>query len=279
MLGLNPEQLLGIGLTLQTASCLSAACGLAFMKRSTELEGDKIIVYRFWWWVGFFLLGIVATFLTAFTFSIVPLSTVAPFAGLTIVFSVMLAQTGLITEKEQLQRYDLGGLILVVGGVLMTCLFGPRDELGNDSTVEAFARPGRYGVNPFNLVHVEMHPFNLDTVQGDHGASGNVNVSDIPDLPESPDPETSQNELENVIGTLTDPRFISFVAVGTAFNVAWLVVLCARRLRTPAAVVDDSAPYARPVAVRAPLSPPDLAAPPTPHGSSRGLRSSPQAAP
>ena len=58
MLGLNPEQLLGIGLTLQTASCLSAAFGLAFMKRSTELEGDRIIVYRFWWWVGFLLLGI-----------------------------------------------------------------------------------------------------------------------------------------------------------------------------------------------------------------------------
>lgn len=184
---------LSAGLSLQTLSCLSAATGLAFMKLSS-LSSSRLLVLRWRWWVGFLFLGVFATTLEAVVFSLVPLTTVAPFAGLTIVFSLMLATSGLITSREQLQPTEVGGAALVVVGVMLVGAFGPRDTIVGDGALE----------HVLGMVH---RPLRLAAVQDEHGS------------------------LHEALSTLTHWRFIVLATVGLIAVGAWLVVLKSPALR------------------------------------------------
>lgn len=60
------------------------------MKASSDLQPD-IPPWRSWrWLLGFFLLGVCATAIDVVVLGMLPLSVVAPFAGLTIVMSLVL---------------------------------------------------------------------------------------------------------------------------------------------------------------------------------------------
>ena len=77
------------------------SAGLLLMKSAGD-ESDIPIYRNRKWLAGFFLLGIVATIVEVSVLAVLPLSLVAPFAGLTIVFSLILASTGLLyTPGEQ----------------------------------------------------------------------------------------------------------------------------------------------------------------------------------
>ena len=98
------------------------------------------------WLAGFFLLGIVATIVEVSVLAVLPLSLVAPFAGLTIVFSLILASTGLLYtpgEQETLSRTDWSCIGLVLLGVTLVSSFGPHDSGAPPlaELVAAFARP------------------------------------------------------------------------------------------------------------------------------------------
>ena len=108
------------GVFLIPIGCASSASGLLLMKASV-MEAPELPAYKnMRWLLGFFLLGVVATSVDVTVLGMLPLSVVAPFAGLTIVFSLLLASSGLITgQKEQLGRSDLGAIFLVLCGVTL----------------------------------------------------------------------------------------------------------------------------------------------------------------
>ena len=104
-------------LLLVPLGCCCSAAGLLLMKSSTEYH-PSLPPWRSWRWLcGFFCLGILATTVEVIALGTLPLSVVAPFAGLTIVFSLLLAATGSVTRPERLRRADAVSVALVLAGV------------------------------------------------------------------------------------------------------------------------------------------------------------------
>ncbi len=127
------------GLALMPVSCLCSSSGLLLMKSATEMRPDLPIYRNPRWLVGFFLLAVCATTVDVIVLGLLPLSVIAPFAGLTIVFSILLAASGWVTaEKEQVSRADAGAVVLVLAGVSLVSSFGPRD--GTTPTLDALVR-------------------------------------------------------------------------------------------------------------------------------------------
>ena len=91
------------GLTLQVVGCLFSAIGLAFMKLSSEIDGARPMILRWRWWLGFMFLAVLATAIEGVVLTLVPLTIVAPFAGLTILFSMLLANAGCISARVPLR--------------------------------------------------------------------------------------------------------------------------------------------------------------------------------
>ena len=77
---------------------------------------------------------------TVSALSLIPLSLAAPFSGLTIIFSLLLAATGVLTERELLSPTEVGCTVLVLCGVSMVALFGPQSsgEAPPDVVLERF---------------------------------------------------------------------------------------------------------------------------------------------
>ena len=76
--------------------------------------GDRFGVYRILAAVGTVRN---ATVLDIFAYAMLPLATIAPFAGLTIVFSTLIAATGLLQVREPLTGRQVGLIALTVAGV------------------------------------------------------------------------------------------------------------------------------------------------------------------
>ena len=121
------------GIALIPFGCFSSSLGLLLMKSAAEEESDRPLVLSPRWLLGFVMLGIVATAVDVIVLGILPLSVVAPFAGLTIVFSLLLARTGWLCAKEMLSWADVKSIGLVLAGVTLVSAFGPRDEGGPPS--------------------------------------------------------------------------------------------------------------------------------------------------
>ena len=135
------------GILLIPIGCISSASSLLLMKASVMERPDLPAYKNVRWLLGFFLLGIMATVVDVIVLGMLPLSVVAPFAGLTIVFSLLLASSGLITgQKEQLSRSDLTAIFLVLCGVTLVSAFGPHSSEAPSLSVliAAFQRP-RFG--------------------------------------------------------------------------------------------------------------------------------------
>ena len=88
--------------------------------------------------MGFFFLVVNATLIDLFAFSLTPLSLIAPFAGMTIVFSSLLAASGLISggKEEEISQTDALVIAIVIGGVTLVSLFGPRSAEGPPPSME-----------------------------------------------------------------------------------------------------------------------------------------------
>ena len=117
------------GVPLIVLGCAASAVGLALMKRSGEVEAH-VPPYRAWrWLLGFCCLAFLQTFCDAASLSMLPLAVVAPFAGLTIVFSLALAVSGLLSsERESLSNWDVGGAVAVLVGVTCVSLASPHES-------------------------------------------------------------------------------------------------------------------------------------------------------
>ena len=91
--GLTPTEY-AVGIFLVCLGCAFASTGLLLMKESTVHEGERPFFLRWRWLIGFCFLGILTTVVDVYVLGILPLSLVAPFAGLTIVFTLLIASSG-----------------------------------------------------------------------------------------------------------------------------------------------------------------------------------------
>ena len=118
-----------VGLPLIVVGCASTALGFALMKRSGEVEAGRPPWLAWRWLLGFLCLAFLQTICDAASLSVLPLSVVAPFAGLTIVFSLLIAATGILgNERESLSRGDLAGTTAVLVGVTCVSLAAPHES-------------------------------------------------------------------------------------------------------------------------------------------------------
>ena len=121
------SSMLLLGVPLIVGGCFSSSLGLLLMKRSGEVEVGRPFFLAWRWLCGFLCLAVVQTACDAMSLSYLPLAVVAPFAGLTIVFSLSLAASGCCGEAEQLSRADLLGAVCVLIGVTGVSLAAPHD--------------------------------------------------------------------------------------------------------------------------------------------------------
>ena len=106
----STEWMTGVGLVVLGCAC--AAIGLTLMKSSTIHEGEKPFCFRWRWLVGFSFLGILTTVIDVYVLGILPLSVVAPFAGLTIVFALLITVTGCLADAEPVSWNDLANALV-----------------------------------------------------------------------------------------------------------------------------------------------------------------------
>ncbi|KAL1496361.1 hypothetical protein AB1Y20_016317 [Prymnesium parvum] len=117
-----------VGVSLIVCGCLSSSIGLLFMKRSTEVEVGVPLYRRWRWMLGFLFLVVNATIIDLIAYGITPLSLIAPFAGLTMVFSLLLARSGWCYVHESMSETQLVGATLVLVGVTTVSTFGPHSS-------------------------------------------------------------------------------------------------------------------------------------------------------
>lgn len=114
-----------IGEMLAVLGCLTSSAGLFFMKDSADLEAQLPLLKRWRWACGFGCLLFNGLVLDPASFSLAPLSMIAPVGGLVMIFSCLLACA---FRGERLTPRDLGCIALVLGGVTTVSYFGPHPE-------------------------------------------------------------------------------------------------------------------------------------------------------
>lgn len=134
-----------VGILLIILGCLSSSIGLLLMKRSTDVE-ETLPFHKRWRWMGGFVFLVVnATIIDLFAYAITPLSLIAPFAGLTMVFTLILARFGLVSGVEEpLSRSQVIATVLVVVGVTIVSVAQARpasDEPGMAELLGFFYNP------------------------------------------------------------------------------------------------------------------------------------------
>jgi hypothetical protein len=115
-----------LGLFLVMLGCLSSSFGMAMMKRSSEVESDLPLSRRYRWLVGFVCLLVNATVLDLIAFGLMPLSLISPFTGLTMVFSLCIAASGLVSTAETISPEQQRGAFLVLFGLTVASVCGPH---------------------------------------------------------------------------------------------------------------------------------------------------------
>lgn len=99
-------------LALVPVGCACSALGLLLIKSAAPAG---CLSPR--WALGFLLLGVCATAVDVVVLKLLPLSIIAPFAGLTIVFSMLIASTGVLFPPELMSQRDLLSTLVVVLGL------------------------------------------------------------------------------------------------------------------------------------------------------------------
>lgn len=135
--------LVWLGVSLISLGCLSSAIGLLAMKWSATVEVGLPLHRRVRWWFGFLFLVVNATAIDVVAFGITPLSLIAPFAGLTIVFTALLASTGWLHVHEGLSPVDVACIAVVLLGVTLVSVYGPHpaDQLPMSQMMRNFLHP------------------------------------------------------------------------------------------------------------------------------------------
>ena len=134
-----------LGLGLIIIGCFSSAIGLGLMKRSTDVEMELPLHKRYRWMLGFLFLVVNATVLDLIAFGLIPLALISPFSGLTMVFSLCLAASGLLHSPERISYEQAKGCGLVLLGLTVASVCGPHASARGAETMpvllEHFSAP------------------------------------------------------------------------------------------------------------------------------------------
>ena len=118
-----------LGVAFMVLGTLSSACGMLLLKRATLGPPPVPPWYKnVWFWSGMSLIVVNASLLDIVAFAVTPLSLIAPFAGLTIVFSVVLVGIGCFGVREKPSTFSVISVGLIVLGVTMAATFGPHED-------------------------------------------------------------------------------------------------------------------------------------------------------
>ena len=143
----SPEarsQLWLLGLGLAVLSTILSTLGLLIQKTSADLEKEKPPWRRWRFWLGFAInLGSEVT-ITPAAMAFAPLALLAPMSGVGIASGTLMSASGCIPGlKEPLSWTEASSTLFIIGGVVLTSVFGPRgqDEPTLVSVELAFASP------------------------------------------------------------------------------------------------------------------------------------------
>ena len=123
-----------IGMQLALLGCFSSAVGLILLKHSTSVESHLPLYKRKFWLIGIVFLIVNASVIDVFAFSLAPITLIAPFTGVTIVFTSWLASTGVLFVKETLDMWDATSTTITLVGVTVSSIYGPHSTDAPDSS-------------------------------------------------------------------------------------------------------------------------------------------------
>lgn len=119
---------------LTAVCCFVSALGTLLIKHSASVEQHLPIYRRIWWIAGFFFMVLLPLPINMTAMNLAPLALLAPFGGLTILFSLLLARLGVLTVRERTTAPQVRGVLLVLAGMVFVSAFGPHTE-GSDVDV------------------------------------------------------------------------------------------------------------------------------------------------
>ena len=135
----------GYGVILTICGQFTSTAGLLLLKRSSSLESHLIWYQRKYFWLGVLCVFSNGAGIDIVALALAPLSLIAPFAALSIVFSNVLAATGTFVPQEQVTCTAVIANVIIIGGIVLSCYFGPHDssshtmaEMANDVTQRNF---------------------------------------------------------------------------------------------------------------------------------------------
>jgi hypothetical protein len=123
-----------VGMQLALLGSFCSAVGLVLLKHSTNVEGGLPCQRKKFWWIGFLFLIVNASVIDVFAFSLAPITLIAPFTGVTIVFTSWLASSGMLFVKETLDVWDATSTGITLAGVTITSMYGPHESVAPDMT-------------------------------------------------------------------------------------------------------------------------------------------------
>ena len=128
-----------IGIALLIASSVFGSAGLLLIKDASEKTTVRERRER--WLYGFVCLAVVSTVLNVIVYGMLALTVIAPFAGLNIVVTLLLASTGILCTKQELLREEWLATAIIMAGLGASSAFGPDDS----TEVSAEGRVRRHG--------------------------------------------------------------------------------------------------------------------------------------
>ena len=140
-----------IGMQLAMLGCFCSAVGLVLLKHSTTVESELPFLQRKYFLLGFVFLIVNASVIDVFAFSLAPITLVAPFTGVTIVFTSWLASTGVLFVKESLDVWDATSTAITLAGVTITSIYGPHSS---DAPDDISTKIGTYFSQPDFIVAI-----------------------------------------------------------------------------------------------------------------------------
>ena len=139
-----------VGIALLIASSVFGSAGLLLIKDASEKTTVRERRER--WLYGFVCLAVVSTVLNVIVYGMLALTVIAPFAGLNIVVTLLLASTGLLCTKQELLREEWLATAIIMAGLGASSAFGPDDS----TEVSAEGRVRRHGATTLAAVAPDL---------------------------------------------------------------------------------------------------------------------------
>ena len=127
-----------VGIALVLLGSIASGYGFNLIKRSSLQEADLPFYKRRLLLAGLLLSSVVSSVLDVVSYAIVPLTVIAPLGGASILSATFFASIGLSGAKERLTPLKTLGVLLVVGGIAIVAVVGPRPDDEVEDLKDAF---------------------------------------------------------------------------------------------------------------------------------------------